>query len=713
MASLASTRATNLENGVNLSHWFWQPFIGSQDFTIKNYITPTDIATIKNLGMDHVRLPVDVANLMNWNNPGQLNSTILTQLGQAITMIENAGLSVIVTPFGDFEQKVVQPEYLGAAKTFWSSFAGYLKQFDVNKTFLEVANEPLAGPATWNPIQESLIQSIRSAAPDNTIITATYLKFGDGANDWGAVKGLTTAPLSSDSNVIYNLHFYEPFFFTHQGATWSDAVAQMMKGLPYNATPQSVETLAKQLDIVTAGTNNWWAGQWVRDYGAQTFSADNLEQLVAPAAQWAAQNNVPLLFNEFGVFKDGGVAAGDRLAYIYDLRVIMQEQNINWTAWDWAAGFGMVTKNGQYVPSVDMGMVQALGLDTSLSNTLSTLKGTVSNDVLTGTTGANTIYAGSGNDIVRGGAGNDTMFGNSGADRYLFKAGDGKDTVSEFGGDANQGLSDTIVLENITSMSQVTFSRVADHLIIKYGASDEITVFNQFDIENPARRVEVLELGNGEKWSLNTTGNTFATKLSDGVAPAPAPAPVPAPAVAPLPVTPTASGNGAGQTTNLTINGTSGRDTLIGGDGNDTINGLSGVDSINGGSGNDALNGGDGADTLNGGAGNDVLLGGAGRDSLLGGAGLDTLTGGEGNDALVGGAGADRFVYSNPTNGGKDTIEDFVRGQDVIDVSGLGYNASSIQMLIADIGTDLRIGTSDWSVIVKNVDVLTGSDFLF
>ncbi len=70
---------------------------------------------------------------------------------------------------------------------------------------------------------------------------------------------------------------------------------------------------------------------------------------------------------------------------------------------------------------------------------------------------------------------------------------------------------------------------------------------------------------------------------------------------------------------------------------------------------------------VHGGAGNDVLLGGLGNDVLIGGLGQDTLTGGIGNDI---------FKFSLITESGttatkSDVITDFVKGQDVIDLSGL------------------------------------------
>lgn len=69
-------------------------------------------------------------------------------------------------------------------------------------------------------------------------------------------------------------------------------------------------------------------------------------------------------------------------------------------------------------------------------------------------------------------------------------------------------------------------------------------------------------------------------------------------------------GNEAGEV----IEGTHGRDKLVGTAGDDEIFGLGGSDKLQGGDGDDMLFGGNGRDLLDGGAGDDHLTGGRGRD---------------------------------------------------------------------------------------------------
>ncbi len=119
------------------------------------------------------------------------------------------------------------------------------------------------------------------------------------------------------------------------------------------------------------------------------------------------------------------------------------------------------------------------------------------------------------------------------------------------------------------------------------------------------------------------------------------------------------------------LDGGKGADKLLGGDGDDVLQGGRGDDFLKGQAGNDALQGGRGDDQLIGGEGDDLLLGSLGRDSLKGSDGDDTLVGGIGGDTLRGGAGDDIFLFAAPeesgrTEGRRDVIADFVRGEDRI-----------------------------------------------
>lgn len=174
--------------------------------------------------------------------------------------------------------------------------------------------------------------------------------------------------------------------------------------------------------------------------------------------------------------------------------------------------------------------------------------------------------------------------------------------------------------------------------------------------------------------------------------------------------------------------GGDGDDALIGGQfsdeffgdaGNDRIFGSGGDDFIEGGTGNDALDGGWGIDLLSyltasqgvsidfntgfatstgeldrirnfedvygsgqddeirGNTQSNFFFGGRGHDLLDGRGGADLLVGGKGDDILTGGWGNDKFVFS--AGDGFDTITDFGKGNDKIEVYGFASATSIVQ----------------------------------
>ncbi|MBP0003028.1 MAG: heme peroxidase [Cyanobacteria bacterium SBC] len=112
---------------------------------------------------------------------------------------------------------------------------------------------------------------------------------------------------------------------------------------------------------------------------------------------------------------------------------------------------------------------------------------------------------------------------------------------------------------------------------------------------------------------------------------------------------------------------------MNGGVGEDSMLGMGGDDRIFAAAGDDAIAGNQGNDDLEGGLGNDLLMGGKAFDRLTGGEGNDILNGDCDGDTLMGGAGADTFAFGREGVTfealGIDSIEDFVSGEDSIELS--------------------------------------------
>lgn len=125
--------------------------------------------------------------------------------------------------------------------------------------------------------------------------------------------------------------------------------------------------------------------------------------------------------------------------------------------------------------------------------------------------------------------------------------------------------------------------------------------------------------------------------------------------------------------------------------------------------------------------GNDVITGGQGNDTLNGGQGNDKITGGAGADILSGGQGSDHFIFtshteSRPGKNNRDTITDFEKGVDKIDLSGIDASSKdagdqSFKFIgggkFSGKGGDIKfVDTKDGTVLKADLDGDKVADFV-
>ncbi len=344
-----ASRFAHLRRGINLSHWFSQSASYSKAH-LDTHTTAQDIALIKSLGFDHVRFPIEPAPLLSDTpDPLILNTTYLAYVDSALDIILAAGLAVVVDIHAsdEFKLRLARDERsIEAFSKFWRAFATHLSRRDPEFVFLEVLNEPMVeDPYRWYGIQAKVIASIRAGAPNHTIIASGHR--------WSGLYELLFLEPYANTNVVYNFHYYEPFAFTHQGATWAGANLPFYKNVPYPSSPEAVKLLLDTIQDDPARYN-------LLRYGEENWNAQRIERELGAAAAWAAKHHVYITCNEFGAFRKF-VKPADRVAWLTDMRMALEKHRIGWTMWDYGGGFSVVNKvNGQAQPDPDV--LKALGL---------------------------------------------------------------------------------------------------------------------------------------------------------------------------------------------------------------------------------------------------------------------------------------------------------------------------------------------------------------
>jgi Ca2+-binding RTX toxin-like protein len=293
-------------------------------------------------------------------------------------------------------------------------------------------------------------------------------------------------------------------------------------------------------------------------------------------------------------------------------------------------------------------------------NTDSTsMTGSRYDDLMTGNDGNDTIRGGEGDDSLFGGAGADSLEGGAGADEYIWKRGDGADTINDHGNRGNGR--DELKLLDVQS-DQLRFQRDSnseDLMIIIEGAIDVILIDKGFFSDSVAGRgIDRIVLSDGVIWDREDI-------LDRAVA--------------------------YGGDYGMTLNGTYTRDRLAGLEGHDQIFGFGGSDTIIGGAGSDTLNGGSGSDIYiwnpNSSAGDDEI-----RDFSDHAGDVDTLriAGVQSNDVTLRKVGGNLLVDIEV--GANDfTITDVGR----FDQAGDG----GIEIVEFDDGSKLYIRASDLATV--------------
>ncbi|MBQ7498411.1 MAG: hypothetical protein IJU00_11375 [Selenomonas sp.] len=262
------------------------------------------------------------------------------------------------------------------------------------------------------------------------------------------------------------------------------------------------------------------------------------------------------------------------------------------------------------------------------------MNGGAGNDNLNGGAGKDYLYGGKGNDILVGGAGNDT---------FAYAAGDGADTIKDYGTgvDIIKLTSGSITSRKLDKNNNVILNVGKDS--VKGSITLQNAVGKKITVEDANKKSSLIFFGQGSK------------------------------------------------------------DSVVTGNGNDYLDGGAGNDILKGGAGNDTLSGGNGNDRLYGEAGHDSLSGGAGDDYLYGGVGNDTLCGGKGNDTLLGGTGNDIYLYWN--GDGKDKILDYSSNELIKVMSGkvTDVYANKQHKNGTKLVRDVQLIVGGGSIILENV----------
>jgi endoglucanase len=356
---VSSERYARLSKGINLAFWFWLP--QEESTNIQSRFSDEDFAYLVNLGFTYVRLPIDLAYLLDENDPDLLGDVQLKEVDTALDRLIAHGLAVILdihstaSPESEIpvysEKLENDPAFQQIFADFWENFARHLSSRDPELIFLELLNEPVfeGDPQDWPPILEKVTNAARYGAPRHTLLVSGAW--------WSNIDGLTMLEPLADGNVIYYFHFYEPMTFTHQGADWVGPDLLNLRNIPY---PSSPELIQSALRIAKTEHDR----QTIQYYGEERWNAEKIHERIALAADWASRYNVRVICSEFGAYSES-IPSMRRAAWIYDVRTALEAFGIGWAMWEYDGDFRLITRRMTQTGITllpENGLLEALGL---------------------------------------------------------------------------------------------------------------------------------------------------------------------------------------------------------------------------------------------------------------------------------------------------------------------------------------------------------------
>ncbi len=337
-----------LSTGANVCRWFRFPAQTTAEH-FAHYVSLAEMRQMRAMGIKHVRLCIAPVGIMDAKT-GQIIEGKANSIDQAITKFHQADLLVVVDIHNEDRAVEGNPEWENNFVNFWSHYAKRLTKFKPSDTVFEIVNEPVyqGREDQWFALRPRLAAAIRQAAPRYTIIAT-------GPN-WGGIDGLVKLKPLNVPNVVYSFHCYDPFPFTHKGATWAGEGSKHTRDVPYPSTPENVATLLPRLKEENADAYNM-----VKSYGDERWNRAKMVERFSQAMAWGRAHNVPLYCGEFGVYPAFSKPE-HRANWFHDFGSVLAENSVGWASWGWDEGFGFNRRWEGAKLVVDPVVTEALGL---------------------------------------------------------------------------------------------------------------------------------------------------------------------------------------------------------------------------------------------------------------------------------------------------------------------------------------------------------------
>jgi len=346
-----------LNKGVSFTNWLEE----NRKFNGTFKVGKDDIKILSENGFKAIRLPIDLDKytlnrdefVKDATGKTELkidSDTLFTVLDSFVEWTREYNMSLTID-YHEYDNSynatsASNKRYQVMMAEVWKAVAAHFASNEREDIFYELLNEPdmsngKVTAAQWTEAAQGIIDSIRTVDKKHTLL------FGD--VEWYSITKLAGRTPFTDDNIVYVIHSYEPFVFTHQGASWSET--KNLKNIPFPYDKAKWPEYSSELGL--SSTTPGWVKSNVLNY-YKTGNKETMLNTIYTAKAWAVKNKVPVIINEFGAYNLRSTAQ-DRLNYLTTMREICDTLQIPWTHWGYTGGFEVI-KGGKLVEGLDKAM---------------------------------------------------------------------------------------------------------------------------------------------------------------------------------------------------------------------------------------------------------------------------------------------------------------------------------------------------------------------
>lgn len=278
-------------------------------------IADDDFAQIKAQGFETVRLPVRWSTHALTTPPYTIEAQWMDRVEEVVNLARASDLRVILNVH-HYDEIFDDPDaHRDRLAAFWAQIAERFQSAD-DMVWFELLNEP------HNRLTDANLLSILQPSLDKVRITNPTRPVVIGGENFSGINSLATLPLPDDRYIIATFHYYDPFNFTHQGASFLDSPP------PFG-----------------------------RVFGTQS-DLDEVEVSVAKAQTFMANTGIPVFMGEYGAIQT--IPTENRALYYKTVSEAFRSAEVDGCVWGYISSFNF--RDDALGGAWDDAMLEAIGL---------------------------------------------------------------------------------------------------------------------------------------------------------------------------------------------------------------------------------------------------------------------------------------------------------------------------------------------------------------